>query len=521
MIFCKEKSEKILFNIVMLILFLSINQSSLFAQIDQINYRGWVRTKTTVSDERKIALVIGNSEYMFGARLAQPANDAQTIAGALEAQGYEVEIGYNLDRNAFNEAIESFSQKFRTYDSGIVYYAGHGFQIDGENYLIPVDANPESKFQVYAQCINVEDFFKAFNQPDKPKVIILDACRNNPFVQNRNWTAEYRGTTHGMAEVNEMDNSLIVFSTEKNTVVRDDNPFTEILSALIREGGGYTMHEILGKVQTEIRKINSTQRITTQGLLMKQITFGESAFRPQSNPESKDSDGDMIPDKIDQCPTEFGSIYNNGCPGEGNSSNGDIDMDGITDNQDDCPEAAGPMENKGCPEAAYDGPFDNGTFTDARDGQTYSWVRLKDGQKWMAQNLNFKSDDSWCYDDKNKNCQKFGRLYSWNAAQSACPKGWHIPSEYEWKRIVENYGGEQSSYRSLMIEKEHNFDPILGGGRQAEEDFCCLGDFGNYWSSDNTSARATYIDFNKSNGYIGTRSIRQAVGIIMSMHTKQ
>ena len=187
--------------LVLLIMLLSLSTSSSLAQTDQINYRGWVRTNNEESGEKKLALVIGNSEYLHGSKLKEPATDAQTIASALEKQGYEVELGYNLGRKAFNEAIESFSRKFRTYDSGIVYYAGHGFQIDGENYLIPIDANPETKFQVHSQCINVDHFFQSFNQPEKPKVIILDACRNNPFVQNRNWTSEFRGTTRGMTEV--------------------------------------------------------------------------------------------------------------------------------------------------------------------------------------------------------------------------------------------------------------------------------------------------------------------------------
>jgi len=476
----------------------------LFSQTDQINYRGWVRTKKATSGEKKIALVIGNSEYMFGAKLSEPAIDAQTIANALEDQGYEVEIGYNLDRNSFNEAIESFSKKFRSYDSGIVYYAGHGFQIDGENYLIPVDAKPESKFQVQAQCINVEHFFRSFNQPDKPKVVILDACRNNPFVQNRNWTAEYRGTTNGMTDINVMNNSLIVFSTEKNTVVRDDNQFTEILSDFIRQGGGQSITSILGRVQKKILTIDPQQRILMEGLLIDDIRFGVSENGTSNNPDMLDSDGDGILDKVDKCPNEYGSTRNNGCPGEPKGNGGDTDLDGLADEFDECPEISGPIENKGCPEGEFNGPFDSGNFTDNRDGQTYSWVRLKDGNKWMSQNLNYESDESWCYDDKKKNCQKYGRLYTWNGAQSACPEGWHLPSENEWNRIIENYGGPQSAYRSLMIEGKHNFQPLLAGGRQAESDFCCLGDFGNYWSSSSRPARATYLDFNKSNGTAAT-----------------
>ncbi len=488
---------------IVLIGVLGMASFSAFSQTDQINYRSWVRTKTDNSTEKKIALVIGNSEYQHGAKLKEPAQDAQTIAAALEAQGYEVELGYNLDRQSFNQAIEDFSQKFRTYESGIVYYAGHGFQIDGENYLIPIDANPESKFQVHSQCINVDHFFRSFNQPEKAKVVILDACRNNPFVQNRNWTAEYRGTTNGMTEISPMTNSLLIFSTEKNTVVRDDNQFTEILSKHIRQGG--CMSNLLGNVSREVRELNPDQRIVPVGVLEKKICFGDNSENQQSrNPDLMDSDNDLIPDKIDKCPNEYGSLENEGCPGSKSKTlnEGDNDRDGIANVLDKCPEEAGPLDNDGCPNTEYIGPFDNGTFTDERDESEYFWVRLKDGNKWMSQNLNYKANDSWCYQDKKKNCSNGGRLYSWDSAQAACPNGWHLPSEQEWQSIINIYGGEREAYASLMIKGEHSFNPELSGGRQMEGDFCCRGDFGNYWSSSSSSAKATYLDINKTNGYI-------------------
>lgn len=475
----------------------------LVAQVDQLNYRGWVRTKNT-EGPKKLALVIGNSEYQYSTRLIEPANDAERIASALESQGYEVELGYNLGRTAFNEAIETFANKFRNYHSGIIYYAGHGFQIDGENYLIPVDANPASKYQVHSQCINVDYFFRAINQPDKAKVIILDACRNNPFVKSRNWTSEVRGETKGMTDISPMTNSLIIFSTEKNTVVKDNNPFTELLSDYIERGG--CMNSILGKVSREVRTIDPTQRILPEGLLEEDICFGSSTNEEGAGTNLVDTDKDLIPDKIDKCPNEPGSLENNGCPGEPKESKQtlDGDNDGLVDTKDNCPTTAGPIENGGCPEELYQGPFDQGTFKDARDGTQYKWVRLRDGRKWMGQNLNFKMANSWCYDNKNKNCQQFGRLYTWDAAQRACPKGWKLPSKYEWKRLIEIYGGVQAAYQALLMEQIHEFSPVLAGGRKPEKDFCCKGDFGNYWSSENTAAHAVYIDFNKPNGTVNT-----------------
>ena len=94
----------------------------------------------------------------------------------------------------------------------------------------------------------------------------------------------------------------------------------------------------------------------------------------------------------------------------------------------------------------------NGTFVDERNKKTYRYVAMGD-LIWMAENLNFKIEDSWCYDDKNANCKKFGRLYTYDAAMNACPDGWHLPSLNEWKNLFSVVEGKRIDDLGLGIMK--------------------------------------------------------------------
>ena len=294
------------------------------------NHRSWVRN----AKNDKIALVIGNSLYEYSSQLSEPASDAQSIASALEFQGYDVELGFNLERSELYDAVDDFAAKLKNYSVAVVYFAGHGFQVNGVNYLVPIDASPSSARAVERDCMKDTYILEAIDNPDIPKLILMDACRNNPF--ERSWTAQERAATpQGMRAVQALDNSLVIYATVEGKTVSDFNLFAEEYAKCIRQGG--CVEAINRRVANAVRKDNPAQLIRPYGLLHTAICFGGTT--------RSDRDKDGLIDEKDDCPDQYGPISNRGCPEI------DSDGDGILDKVDKCPEKYGLPENEGCPES--------------------------------------------------------------------------------------------------------------------------------------------------------------------------
>lgn len=141
--------------------------------------------------------------------------------------------------------------------------------------------------------------------------------------------------------------------------------------------------------------------------------------------------------------------------------------------------------------------FNKGTFVDDRDGQIYSWVKLKDGKIWMSQNLNFETPGSWCYNDDPENCNKYGRLYSYESAQKICPKRWHLPWVKDWEEMINCYGAvyeappdqnpqmllyEQSQRAFDSLAQKDVFNPQYGGTRNRIGEYSSIRWAAKYWS---------------------------------------
>lgn len=139
-----------------------------------------------------------------------------------------------------------------------------------------------------------------------------------------------------------------------------------------------------------------------------------------------------------------------------------------------------------------------GTFTDSRDGQTYKTISFKEDSTgktvtWMAQNLNYKVEGSYAYDDNEDNRKELGLLYTWEAAKKACPSGWHLPTDSEWAMLVSHFGGTDKAGEALKSVKSWNedgngtnssgFSALAGGHRKPDGSYMTRGFLGIFWTS--------------------------------------
>jgi uncharacterized protein (TIGR02145 family) len=140
-------------------------------------------------------------------------------------------------------------------------------------------------------------------------------------------------------------------------------------------------------------------------------------------------------------------------------------------------------------------------FTDVRDGRTYKTVSIG-GTTWMAENLNMETADSWCYNDSQANCTKYGRLYTWVAAKTACPTGWYLPSRQDWENLGTTVGGYLIAGKKLKSKRgwnkngngtdDYGFSALPGGRRSSDGYFGHVGDAGLWWTATEYSDSEAY-----------------------------
>lgn len=195
--------------------------------------------------EKRVALVVGNSKYSEATPLANPANDANDIAAALKSAGFEVIVGLDVDKRAFDTKVRNFAELLEGSDVAVFFYAGHGLQVGGRNYLIPVDARLANERDLDFDAVSLDLVLKQMElaRGDKTNIVFLDACRDNPFRGNlaRSMGTRSASIGKGLAQVETGVGTFISYSTQPGNVALDgkgrNSPFTAALAKHVREPG--------------------------------------------------------------------------------------------------------------------------------------------------------------------------------------------------------------------------------------------------------------------------------------------
>lgn len=208
---------------------------------------------------RRTALVIGNSNYAYSP-LKNPVNDAQAMTLALEELGFDVTMELNANQEKMELAIDEFGRRLISgHQVGLFYYAGHGVQVDGANYLIPVDALIKRQSDVRYKAINIGQVLGAMGEAkDNLNIVILDACRDNPLPRS------FRGGSRGLARVESPKGTIIGFATSPGSTAADgegDNGlYTKHLLRNVRKGG-LSIEQVFKKVLQGVNEETSGQQV--------------------------------------------------------------------------------------------------------------------------------------------------------------------------------------------------------------------------------------------------------------------
>ncbi|HKM88813.1 MAG TPA: SUMF1/EgtB/PvdO family nonheme iron enzyme [Xanthobacteraceae bacterium] len=227
--------------------------------------------------DKRVALVVGNGSYTHVPPLDNPSNDGRLLAEALRSIGFTLVGGgaqLNLDKQSFEKVVQEFGAKLQGADVGLFYYAGHGLQMRGINYLVPVDANPTREADVGIQMLDANLILNQMEGTGtKLNIVILDACRNDPFsgralLMGRgrdNEMVKMRDIAGGgLAEMHAPEGTLIAFATQPGNTALDgadgDSPYTKALAETIREPG-LGIFEMFNRVGVKVKNATKSQQL--------------------------------------------------------------------------------------------------------------------------------------------------------------------------------------------------------------------------------------------------------------------
>lgn len=238
---------------------------------------------------RNVALVIGNGAYTAGNPLANPVNDARLISAAARRAGFEVVERNDLTRANFERTLRDFLQVANGADVAMIYYAGHGIESEGKNWLLPTDAKLEAEFELPYEAILLDRLLEALSGA-QVRMVVLDACRNNPF--GKNWRRGFRSVPNGLAQF-EADDFLVIYAAAPGQVAADgagtNSPFALSLARRLPEPG-LPIQMLGGKVRDDVLgATGGAQRPFASGSITGTPIYIVPAVAPAAPPPGADN----------------------------------------------------------------------------------------------------------------------------------------------------------------------------------------------------------------------------------------
>ena len=468
------------------------------------------------AQEKRIALVIGNAAYTT-APLKNPVNDANLMATTLQGLGFEVIKKLNASKLQMEQAVQQFSEKLAASQVALFYYAGHGMQANGINYLIPTDAQlakeSDLKFKAVLDSFIVEGFQQYHTNSN---IVILEAWRDNPLSS---WAG---GGARGFKAISPGNGTIIAFATtEGNTASDGEGANGLFTSKLVQQMKlAQPVESVFKNTRVEVLKASAGKQSPQEWSMLTgnfQFVKGTSlannqlqetylATQPGQRNEvviteevltgnirvTSETDGAFYLDGNMKGIFAKGRVYtlNNIEIGSHELKIGDWTKRVVV-------EADKTLEVKAMPDLPD-------RFADPRDGKIYKTVQIGN-QLWMAENLNYYTSDSWCYDNNSSNCVTYGRLYTWETAKTVCPAGWHLPSDAEWSTLADYLGGADAAGGKLKetgtkhwsslnpgADNGSGFTALPGGSRSGDGSFIYIGYYGFWWSSTEGSSSVAW-----------------------------
>ncbi|RWB20982.1 MAG: peptidase C14 caspase catalytic subunit p20 [Mesorhizobium sp.] len=240
--------------------------------------------------DRRVAFVIGNSQYRGIPALKNPDKDAEDVSTTFRLAGFDVFVAKDLTKLQFEEQFRNYLAAADGADLAVVYYSGHGFQIGGENFLIPVDASLKAAADIEVQAIKLDDVLEQLRSKSKIQVIILDACRNNPFPRKDYWLRDQliAAGGAGLAQVKSSLNTLIAFATEPGAVAYDGtgdlSPFSSAFSRRAL-APNQEIRTVMAAVRRDVVKATDGKQVPWENSsLIDEVVLMRRASRPALPP---------------------------------------------------------------------------------------------------------------------------------------------------------------------------------------------------------------------------------------------